>query len=95
MPKESYASKFARLGGQTKSAARAAASRRNGKLGGRPKGSTAGLQKQMATGAPKIRRGVGAALENKKQSAQGGNASVVAEKESNQGQRVAEKKTHF
>jgi hypothetical protein len=32
-----YASEFARLGGLTKSKARAAASRRNGKLGGRPK----------------------------------------------------------
>jgi hypothetical protein len=37
MQKESYASKFARLGGKTKSAARAAASRENGRLGGRPK----------------------------------------------------------
>ena len=32
-----YASEFARLGGLTKSPARAAASRENGKLGGRPK----------------------------------------------------------
>jgi len=32
-----YASEFARLGGLTKSEARAAASRRNGRLGGRPK----------------------------------------------------------
>jgi len=32
-----YASEFARLGGLTKSPARAAASRANGKLGGRPK----------------------------------------------------------
>jgi hypothetical protein len=31
-----YASEFARLGGLTKSKARAAASRRNGRLGGRP-----------------------------------------------------------
>jgi hypothetical protein len=34
---KSYASEFARLGGLTKSKERAAASRRNGKLGGRPK----------------------------------------------------------
>jgi hypothetical protein len=34
---KNYASEFARLGGLTKSDKRAAASRRNGKLGGRPK----------------------------------------------------------
>jgi hypothetical protein len=34
---KSYASEFARLGGLTKSRARAGASRANGKLGGRPK----------------------------------------------------------
>jgi hypothetical protein len=34
---KSYASEFARLGGLSKSPARAAASRANGKLGGRPK----------------------------------------------------------
>jgi hypothetical protein len=32
-----YASEFARLGGLSKSPARAKASRKNGKLGGRPK----------------------------------------------------------
>ena len=34
---ESYATKFARLGGLSKSPAKAAAARRNGALGGRPK----------------------------------------------------------
>jgi hypothetical protein len=34
---QSYASEFARLGGLSKSPARASASRANGKLGGRPK----------------------------------------------------------
>jgi hypothetical protein len=40
-----YASAFARLGGLTKSPARAAASRRNGKLGGRPKKAVAPAEK--------------------------------------------------
>ena len=39
MPRESYATKFARLGGRAKSPAKAAAARRNGALGGRPKTS--------------------------------------------------------
>jgi len=37
MDMKKYASEFARLGGLSKSPARAAASRANGKLGGRPK----------------------------------------------------------
>jgi hypothetical protein len=41
-----YASEFARLGGLSKSPARAAASRRNGRLGGRPKKQAPPAQKQ-------------------------------------------------
>jgi hypothetical protein len=41
-----YASEFARLGGLSKSPARAAASRANGKLGGRPKKSKPPAQSQ-------------------------------------------------
>ena len=37
MDMKKYAQEFARLGGLSKSRARAAASRANGKLGGRPK----------------------------------------------------------
>jgi hypothetical protein len=37
MDMKKYAQEFARLGGLSKSPARAAASRANGKLGGRPK----------------------------------------------------------
>jgi hypothetical protein len=40
-----YASEFARLGGLTKSPKRAAASRKNGKLGGRPR-----IEKNSAPG---------------------------------------------
>jgi hypothetical protein len=42
---KTYASEFARLGGLTKSKARAAASRRNGRLGGRPKKTAAPAKK--------------------------------------------------
>jgi hypothetical protein len=41
-----YASEFARLGGLSKSPARAAASRANGKLGGRPKKNAKGAPKK-------------------------------------------------
>jgi hypothetical protein len=42
-----YAREFARLGGLSKSTARAAASRANGKLGGRPKKQSAKPQNQL------------------------------------------------
>ncbi|MGD0813244.1 MAG: hypothetical protein ABSA83_06545 [Verrucomicrobiota bacterium] len=42
---KSYASAFACLGGLSKSPARAAASRANGKLGGRPKKTAKGDKK--------------------------------------------------
>jgi hypothetical protein len=41
-----YAQEFARLGGLSKSPARAAASRANGKLGGRPKKPATASRKQ-------------------------------------------------
>jgi hypothetical protein len=41
-----YASEFARLGGLTKSPARAKASRENGKLGGRPKKAKTAAKKK-------------------------------------------------
>jgi hypothetical protein len=48
MNMKQYAKEFARLGGLTKSPARAAASRRNGKLGGRPKKGATTKQAQKS-----------------------------------------------
>jgi len=48
---KNYASAFARMGGLTKSPARAAASRANGKLGGRPRKPAAQARKQAAKSA--------------------------------------------